>query len=359
MRRKSLLTLLVLGLILCLSTGTGSTQTTTKVTLKVASALPTGLPVVDTIRFFAEKVNTASDGNITVKLYEPGKLVPPFQIHDAVSTGQVNAGFTAGVYLSGKIPAASLFTTIPFGPNVIGYLAWFYEGNGLKLHQEMYDKFGYNIKSFPLYIASTESGGWFRKPINSLEDIKGLRLRWPGLGGKVLSKLGASVSTIPGAEIFPALEKGAIDGTEFGMPSLDTKVGLWKVAKYNYFPGWHQTSTVLELIINKKTWNGMSPSQQALVEIAVLAANARCIANGEALQGKAIKENAEKHGVHNMYYPDEILKTLQRAWLEVVEEETAKDQFFNKVWSDLSAFRADYEVWECYSLQALPRPKCK
>jgi TRAP-type mannitol/chloroaromatic compound transport system substrate-binding protein len=359
MKRFTIVILLAFVLILGLVPGAGLAETAKNVTLKVQSSLPTRLPLLDTIHFFAEKAEAASGGNISVKVYDPGKLVPPFEIHDAVSTGQINAGYTASVYVSGKIRAANLFTTIPFGPSMTEYLSWFYEGNGLKLYQEMYDQNGYNVKVFPLYIGGMEGGGWFRKPINSAADLKGLRLRWPGLGGKVLSKLGASVSTIPGSEIFPSLEKGAIDGTEFGPPVADTKVGFWKVAPYSYFPGWHQTSTVLELLINKKTWNNMSKGQQTLIELTVLASNARLIGVFEALEGKTIKENAEKHSVKNMIYPDDVLKLLQKTWLEVVAEECAKDTFFKKVWDDLSAFRADYQVWECHSTWAMPKPECK
>jgi len=256
--------------------------------------------------------------------------VPPFEIHDAVSKGQISAGFTASVYISGKIRAATLFTTIPFGPNMTEYLSWFYEGNGLKLYQEMYDLNGYNVKVFPLYVGGMEAGGWFRKPINSAADLKGLRLRWPGLGGKVLAELGASVSTIPGSEIFASLEKGAIDGTEFGPPVTDTVIGFYKVAEYSYYPGWHQTSTCLELLINKKVWNSMSKAQQTMIELGVLASNAHLIAVFEAVEGKTIRANAEKHGVKNMVYPDDVLNLLHKTWLKVVAEQCAKDTFLKR-----------------------------
>lgn len=328
------------------------------IVLKVPSAFPDKLPMLNTINYFASVVEKASAGNIKVKVYAPGKLVPAFEIYGAVSSGQVNAGYTASMYLAGKIPAASIFTAVPFGPNVTEYLAWFYNGNGLKLEQEMYDSNGYNLKVFPLVFMSPESGGWFRKPINSVEDLKGLRLRFPGLAGKVMTKLGASVSAIPGKEIFPALEKGAIDGTEFSQPAIDAKLGFWKVAKYNYFPGWHQSATMLELVINKDTWNKMSPAQQTLIETAVRASNAWCIALSESAQTAALKAN-EKHGAKNMIYPPEVLKALKKTWQEVIGEETAKDAFFQKTWNDLTAFMADYRIWYCHSAGALPGASCK
>ncbi|MCB2188091.1 MAG: TRAP transporter substrate-binding protein [Deltaproteobacteria bacterium] len=359
MRQKFLVVFLCLSVMsLGLAAAAGAAEQPKPITLKVPSAFPTKLPMLGIINYFKDAVEKSSGGNITVKIYEPGKLVPPFEIHDAVSSGQVNAGYTASMYLQGKIPAASFFTSVPFGPSVTEYLAWFYEGDGLKLYQEMYDKYGYNVKVLPLVFMSPESGGWFRAEIKNLDDLKGLRLRWPGLGGTVLAKLGASVSAIPGSEIFPALEKGAIDGTEFSQPAIDAKLGFWKVAKYNYFPAWHQTSTQLELIINKDTWNSMSDSQRALIETAVAAAHARCIAQSEGLEGKVLKENAEKNGVHNMLWPPEVLAKLQETWNQVASEEAAKDEFFKKVWTNLNAFMDEYQVWECKSIMAVPQPKC-
>lgn len=359
MKKVVVLNLLILFFAFGLVASDVSAEKEKEVTLKVAAGLPTRLPILDVIHFFANKLQIASKGNITVKVYDPGKLVPPFEVHDAVASAQVNAGFTGAVYLSGKIPAASLFTTIPFGPSMTEYLAWLYEGNGLKLYQDMYDRNGYNVKVFPILVKGMESGGWFRKPIDTIEDFKGLKLRWPGLGGKVLAKLGASVSTIPGSETFPALEKGAIDGTEWGSPPSDSKMGFWKVAPYNYFPGWHQSFTCVELIINKNTWNDMSEAQQTLIELAVMASNTHVISAFEALVGKCMKEMVEKHGVKNMIYSDDILKALKKVWLEIITEETAKDPFFKKVWDDLNTFRVDYRLWESHSVLAMPRLEYK
>ncbi len=359
MKKVAFINLLVLLLILGLVCSAGSAEKEKKVTLKVAAALPTRMPILDVIHFFAEKIQTASNGSIRVIVYDPGKLVPPFEVHRAVSTGEINAGYTAAAYVAGKIPAAPLFSTIPFGPSMTEYLAWFYEGNGVKLYQEMYDENGYNFKVFPILVKGMESGGWFRKQISSAQDLKGLRVRWAGLGGKVLAKLGASVSTIPGSEVFPALEKGAIDAVEWGSPPSDSKMGFWKVAPYCYFPGWHQSSTCVELIINKKTWDRMSKAQQTLIELGVMASNTRVITTFEAQSGKAMKYMIEKHGVKNLTYSDELLELFRKTWLEVVAEESAKDPFFKRVWDDLCAFRADYRLWECNSILALPRPECK
>ena len=357
MKRIVLVSFVAFVALFSLSAGVMAGETPKKVRLRMPVCIPTKFPLINFIPYFAEQVELASNGTIQFKIYEPGQLIPAFEIQEAVSKGQIECGWSAAVYISGQIPAASLFTTVPFGPDLVEYIAWFYYGNGRKLYQEMYDKYGFNVKVWPMLMVPMESGGWFRKPIKSVEDFKGMRLRWPGLGGKVLSKLGASISTIPGGEIFPSLEKGVIDGTEFGPPVLDAAVGFWKVAKYNYFPGWHQTCTAMEFTMNKDTWNKLSKGQQAIIELAVTDINIRGVANAESRVGKILMENAQKRGVKNMVYPPEVLKALQKAWLEVVAEESAKDPFFKKVWQDLNGFMKEYEVMQSVGYKALPPQK--
>jgi TRAP-type mannitol/chloroaromatic compound transport system substrate-binding protein len=328
-----------------------------KIVIRLQSAFAAVLPALgECLPFFKEHVEAASGGTIEVKYYDPGKLVPPFEIHDAVSSGKIEAGYTAPVYLAGKLPATELFTYIPFGCDIPAYMGWFYSGNGMKLYQEAYDNAGYNLKAFLFCVLAPETAGWFRKPINKPEDLKGLAIRYPGLPGKVLQKLGASISLIPGSEIYQALEKGAIDGTEFSTPAIDAKLGFYKVAKYNYFPGWHQPATNLELVINKDTWNKMSPRQKAVIELAVRAVTTYTVARSTAIQGAAIVENAKK-GVNNMVFSQEMLDLFHKTWLEVIEEETAKDPMLKKIWEDYKAYEAEYIPWACMAY--LPRPKCK
>ncbi len=327
-----------------------------KILLKAPLVFSTSLPVLgDTIPELAEDIKLASNGSIRIKLYEPGKLVPPFEILSAVSNGKVNAGFGSGAYWQGKIPEAALFSAVPFGPEADEYLAWLFHGNGLKLYQEMYDNAGYNVKVFPCLIISPETSGWFSRPINSVADLKGLKMRFFGLGGKVMQKLGVAVSMMPAGEIFQALEKGVIDATEFSFPAIDQKLGFYKIVKYNYYPGWHQQATLLEFLINKDTWNSMSTNQQALIEMATKAHIVTTLAYSEAIQGKAIKDNVEKRGVKNMYWSDEMLDTFKTSWTEVVNEQCEQNPGFKKIWDDLSAFRADYAYWK--ALGFLPREK--
>lgn len=308
--------------------------------LKMPLAFPSTLPILGEGAVYFENLINSMDDTLKVKIYEPGKLMPAFEIHDAVSTGKVNAGYSISGYIQGKIPAAAVFSSLPFGPGVEVFASWFMEGNGTKLYQEMYDSNGFNIKVLPITVYTAETAGWFKKPINSVEDFKGLNIRFYGLGGKVLAKLGASVAIIPGGEIFPALEKGAIDATEFSMPVVDQKLGFYKIAKYNYFPGWHQPSSTFELLINKDTWNSMSPRQQTVIQTAVNATNYYTLTRSIAVQGKVMRDNESK-GVHNMKFNKETLDALHKTWDEVAAEETAKDPFLKKVLDDQKAYFAE------------------
>ncbi|MEG3640798.1 TRAP transporter substrate-binding protein [Magnetococcus sp. PR-3] len=317
-----------------------------KVLLKVPVALSTSLPGLGTpIKRVAEQLKVISDGRVKMKIYEPGKLVAAFEILGAVSSGKINAGYSTAAYWAGKIPAAPLFSAIPFGPESGEYMAWLYYGNGRKLYQEMYDKAGYNVHVTPCAIIAPETSGWFAKPIEKPEDLKGLRMRFMGLGAKVMEKLGVSTSLLPGGEIFPALEKGAIDATEFSQPAVDKRLGFHKVVKYNYFPGWHQQATVFELLINKKTWKSMDKTQQAQVEAVCKSSMADSIAEAEYSQFDAMKENAAKNGVKIMRWSPGMLATFHEAWMDVVEEQK-KDAFFAKAWKDLSTFREGYQLWK-------------
>jgi TRAP-type mannitol/chloroaromatic compound transport system substrate-binding protein len=353
--RKATLLIVTLAVIFGLGLGAAGPVQAKKLMLKTQSIFPTALPVLgDTMVWFADKIKDASDGELLFKYFNPGKLVPGGEILESVAKGRIQAGYAATGFWAGKLPAAVLFGTVPFGPEAPEYIAWMFQGNGMKLYQEMYDTAGYNVKAFPIGIISPETSGWFAKEIKTVDDLKGLKMRFFGLGGKVMEKLGVSVTLLPPAEIFPALEKGAIDATEFSMPTIDKNLGFYKVAKYNYYPGWHQQATFLELLINKDVWDKkMSPSQRALVELGARASLTNSLAIAEGTQGPVIKENAEKRGVKNMYWSDEMLATFKKAWEEVQQEQCAKDAFFKKVWDDLAAFRADYAYWS--ELAFLPR----
>jgi len=309
------------------------------VLLKLPVAFPTTLPGLgSTAQWLSDEVGTLSNNTIKIKVYEPKKLVAPFEILDAVSTGKVNAGFSIAGYWAGKMPEAPLFGAVPFGPEADEFISWFWHGNGMKLYQEMYDRNGYNVHVELCGINPPETSGWFANEINSPADLKGLKMRFFGLGGQVMQKLGVVTSLLPGGEIYAALEKGAIDATEFSMPAIDKRLGFHKLVKYNYFPGWHQQATTQELLINKNTWNGMSAHQQSVIKNLCKASVANAIAYTESLQGAAIKENVEKNGVIVKQWSQDMLDTFQSTWMEVVAEQSAESEGFKAVWDDLSAF---------------------
>ena len=318
-----------------------------KLLLKTPIAFSTALPGLGSpIPRVAEQLDLMSGGTLKMKVYEPGKLVPPFEILDAVSTGKINSGYTTAGYWAGKIPAAPLFSAVPFGPEAGEYMAWLYYGNGMSLYQEMYDQAGYNVKVMPCAIIAPETSGWFAKEINTPADLEGLKMRFFGLGGKVMQKLGVATSLLPGGEIFPALEKGAIDATEFSMPAIDARLGFHKLVKYNYFPGWHQQATVFELMINKDVWNEASEQHQAIIENACKASMADSFAEGEAIQHDVLIDNVENNGVEIKQWSDEMLAAFEATWDAVAEEEAANNAFFAKVLADMNDFRDGYTLWK-------------
>ena len=339
--------------VLAFTVSDAEAKSASKVLLKTPVAFGTHLPGLGTpIVRVSKELNRISGGTLKMKVYEPGKLVKPFEILDAVSTGKINSGYTTAGYWAGKIAASPLFSAVPFGPEAGEYMAWVYYGNGLKLYQEMYDQAGYKVHVVPCAIIAPETSGWFPKEMTAA-DFKGLRIRFFGLGGKVMQKLGASTSLLPGGEIFDNLEKGAIDATEFSMPAIDKLLGFHKILKYNYFPGWHQQATMFELLINKDVWNGMSDQHKAMVENVCKASMADSFAEGEAVQHDALIENRDKNNVKIKRWKQEDLDTFRKTWDAVAEEEAGKDAFFKKVWDDMSTFREKYQIWKSNAF--LPR----
>ena len=345
--KKTLTTLAVAAALLSSTAAITTAKAADKVLLKTPIAFATSLPGLGSpIPRVAEQLDLMSGGTLKMKVYEPGKLVPPFEILDAVSSGKINSGYTTAGYWAGKIPAAPLFSAVPFGPEAGEYMAWLYYGNGLSLYQEMYDQGGFNVHVVPCAIIAPETSGWFAKEIKSPEDLKGLKMRFFGLGGKVMQKLGVATSLLPGGEIFPALEKGAIDATEFSMPAIDKRLGFHKLVKFNYFPGWHQQATIFEILVNKDVWNGMSDQHKAILNNACKASMADSFAEGEAIQYEAMNENTEKNGVSIKKWDDDMLALFKKTWEEVAAEEAGNDAFFKKVLDDMNGFRNNYDVWK-------------
>lgn len=314
-----------------------------KIEWRMTSTYPSTLIQLGTLgKRLESEVHKISAGNITLKFYEPGVIAPPFETFDAVSYGAVEAGWSTPGYWAGKDPALQLFSSVPFGPSAPEYLAWFDYGGGKELFEKVYHK--HNIHGIVCGMTPPEASGWFKEEITSIEDLKGLKIRFFGLGGKVMQKIGAAPQLIAGGEIYQALELGTIDATEYAMPAVDYKMGFYQVAKHYYFPGWHQQSTFFELMINLDAWNSLTEVQQHQIET-TCAANVRYgISEGEALQAEAMAK-LEAAGVQIHTWPPEILAELRAAWEDVVVELVADNEDFAEVWASLEAFRATYKGW--------------
>jgi TRAP-type mannitol/chloroaromatic compound transport system substrate-binding protein len=343
-------TLAVAGAVAVAATGVQAQET-----FEMTSAFGKNLPILGTAGVdFVEKINSISE-SVEFEHFDPGELVPVLEALDAVSNGSVDAAYTTSGYWQGKITAASLFAAVPFGPEAGEFLGWMLYDDGAALFQEMYDQAGYNVHVMPCGIIAPETSGWFRKEINSLEDLQGLNMRFFGLGAEVMQRLGVSTSLLAGGDIFPALERGAIDATEFSMPRIDANLGFYQIAKFNYFPGWHQPATLFELLINKDRWDELDERSQKQIEVACLANVTTNYAEGEATNYAAMVDNVENKGVTIKNWDPEILKTFEATWNEVAAELAAEDPFFKKVWDDLQEYRAGYKIWSDNIY--LPRPR--
>ena len=322
-----------------------STVASAQTAIEMTSAFGQNLPILGTAAVdFTNRINAISS-EVEFELFDPGKLVPTLEALDAVSNGSVDAAFTTAGYWQGKINAASIFSAVPFGPEAGEFMGWVLYDDGAKYWQQMYDDNGYNVHAMPCGVIAPETSGWFKNEINSVEDLQGLNMRFFGLGAKAMQRLGVSTSLLAGGDIFPALERGAIDATEFSMPRIDARLGFHKIAKYNYFPGWHQPSTLFELLINNDVWDEIGETGRAQIETACLATFATTLAEGEATNYAAMVDNVENNGVIIKQWSPEMLEAFQNAWNEVVAELAEGDAFFQEVWNDLQDYRAGYKVW--------------
>jgi TRAP-type mannitol/chloroaromatic compound transport system substrate-binding protein len=321
---------------------------------RLTSAFGTHLPVLgDNPVRVAERLRAASDGRIDWTVDDPGEVVPAFSIVDAVRVGKIEAGYTWLGYDEGKLASSVLFGAVPFGMTPWEYSAWWSRAGGRELAQEIYRPL--DIEPIHCGIIGPETAGWFRHEIHRPEDFEGLKIRFAGLGGRVMQKLGASVTMMPGGEIFQALEKGAIDATEFSLPEVDSRLGFDRVATFNYFPGWHQPHTAFHLVVHKPTWDALPASTRAMIEIACGDGVYRNLADAEATQGPVLADFASR-GVETRILSAELMQALERATHEVLAEEAARDPDFARVFAHQRAFRADYARWRqlAYPQQSNP-----
>ena len=304
---------------------------------KMVTTWPRDFPGLGTgASYLAKIIGEMSGGRLTVKVFGGNELVPPFEVFDAVQRGTAEMGHGGAYYWKGKIPASPFFSSVPFGLTGSEINGWFYHGGGLELYHEAYAPFG--VIPWPIGNSGTQMGGWFNREINSVADLKGLKMRIPGFGGEVLMRVGGTPVNIPGAELFTALQNGTIDATEWVGPMNDLAFGLFRAAKYYYYPGWHEPGTALESIFNAEAYAALPPDLQAIVKYACQAANTDMYADFEARNGDALKSLVEEHGVELRPFPDDVLAELKRVSFELMEEQAAADEMSGKVWASLKAY---------------------
>jgi len=332
----------------CLLTGlnvpVGEAVAQDKIRWKMQSAFGSQLPHIGPSgQRFQKDVEVMSGGKLEIRFYEPGALIPALECFDAVGKGSVEACWTTPGFHASKFPAMPFFTTVPFGPNFGEFLAWKWFAGGNKFRDEIYEQNG--LKAFDSFCIGPETSGWFRREIKSADDMKGIKMRFFGLGAKVMEKLGVQTQLIAPADIFPALERGVIDATEFSMPAMDVKQGFHQVAKFNYFPGWHQLVSCSEILMNKAKFDALPDQFKRIIEVAAGHQVAYTFAESEAFQFDIMAEMQAKHGVQFKRWSDDDLAKYEAAWLEVIKEESAKDPLFKKVADHYLEFRKKYAIW--------------
>jgi TRAP-type mannitol/chloroaromatic compound transport system substrate-binding protein len=318
---------------------------------RMVTTWPPKLPVLQTgCERLAERIKALSNGRLEIQVFAAGELIPALESFQAVSDGTVECGSGASYYWAGKEPAVQWFSAVPFGLNAQGMAAWFHGGDGLKLWEETYAPF--NLIPRPGGSTGVQMGGWFNKKINTVEDFKGLKMRIPGLGGKVVAKAGGTVVLTPGGEIFTNLERGVIDATEWVGPLHDLRMGFYQAAKYYYYPGWHEPGTYLEYFFNKKAYESLPKDLQTIVDVACGENELWILSQFDAQNGAALQELITKHHVELVRFPDEVLEGLRKLSDEVVAEEAAKTPIATKVNDSFRKFQKVVGTWGTVSEKA-------
>ena len=318
---------------------------------KLVTTWPKNLPALGTApERLAEIVDGMSNGRLKIKVYAAGELVPPFEVFDAVAGGNAEMGHGASYYWRGKMPMAAVFATVPFGMTAQEMNAWLHHGGGLELWRELYEPFGV------VPLASGNSGvqmaGWFNKEINSIADIDGLKMRIPGLGGEVFQRAGGVAVSMPGSEIFTALQTGVVDATEWVGPYNDLAFGLQDIAKFYYYPGWHEPGANLEAIVNAEALAALPDDLKLMLETATRAINQDVLDEFTARNAAALRTMVEEHGVEVRRLPDDVLERFRELSEEVVTEAAADDELAGRILASYQSFLAEVRAYHAISEQA-------
>ena len=315
-----------------------------RVNWTLATAYPIDLPGLgDNVTYLSEILKAASRGIVNLRVLGPGKSVSPVGITKAVMEMDVEAGYTSLQYDADTIPAATLLSSRPFGMEPREFTSWWYDGGGRQIGETVYA--AHRVKPILCGITGPETGGWFKKPITSIDDFKGLKIRFFGLGAQVMAKMGASVSMISGADIYPALEKGTIDATEFSTPAVDNVLGFSQVAKFNYFPAWQGGSSAFHLVVNMEHWDRLDSATHSLIEMGCTSAVVRNLSHSESIQSSALAESM-KQGVNVRTFSDAILANLQRESNDLLKERASEDALFRMALESQRRFSNSYKIWK-------------
>ncbi len=318
---------------------------------KLVTTWPKNYPGLGTApENFAKKVDAMSNGRLQIKVFGAGQLVPAFEVFDAVSQGTAEMGHGASYYWTGKSKAAAFFTSVPFGLNAQEMNGWLHYGGGLELWRELYS--GFNLVPFAAGNTGVQMAGWFNREINSMDDIKGLKMRIPGMGGDVITRAGGVSVTIAGGELYTAMQTGVIDALEWVSPYNDIALGFHQVAKYYYYPGWHEPGPTLELIVNKDALATLPDDLQAIVETAARAVNQDMLDEYTARNNEALISLVETHGVQLRKLPDEVITELRSISAEMLEELADDSDISRRIAESVKAFQRQATAYHTISEEA-------
>jgi TRAP-type mannitol/chloroaromatic compound transport system substrate-binding protein len=308
-----------------------------QVSWRMASSFPRSLDIIyGSAEHFAQRVGELTGGRFSIRVYPAGELVPGLQVMDAVQQGTVHAGHTATYYYLGKNSALAFDTGVPFALTARQQNTWLTEGGGIEALREVFAPFG--IVQFPCGNTGTQFGGWFRRPINSVADLRGLRIRIPGLGGEVMTRLGASVQVLAGGEIYPALERGAIDATEWIGPYDDEKLGFQRIARHYYYPGWHEPGVTLTMMVGQRAYDQLPDAYKRVLEIAAFEENHRMLERYDAANPEAL-ERLIAEGVDVRQFPEDVMQAAWRESRVVLETHAQQNPQFARIYEPWLAFR--------------------
>jgi TRAP-type mannitol/chloroaromatic compound transport system substrate-binding protein len=331
--------------------GTQTQTATRRFNWKIVTTWPPNFPGLGTgVNTLVDAIERMSNGRLRIDVYAANELVPALEVFDTVSRGSAEMGHGAAYYWRGQSEAAQFFCTIPFGMNAHEMNGWLYYGGGLELWREIYEPF--NLMPFPAGNTGVQMGGWFNKRIDTIEDLRGLKMRMPGVGGEALRLAGGTPVTLAGSEIFTALQTGSIDATEWVGPYNDLAMGLNQAARFYYYPGWQEPGPTLECIVNREAWDSLPADLQAIVAIACQAMNMDMTSEYMARNAGALRQLEADPDVEILSFPEPVLERLKALTFEVVEGLAARDQQVARVWGSYLTFLEESATWQRISEQA-------